>query len=121
MFTETEVHNCPGVRHEGIAEGQVEKVGEIECYTATPTGDFPKDKVLLFLANGFGINLTNSKLLVDDIARNGFRTVAPNILNGDPFQKTFSTAGVSSLSPTGLNCMDPNRRGAPLSARSLRH
>ena len=45
-----------------IPLGQVEKVGEIDCYTATPTGDFPKDKVLLFLADGFGINLINSKV-----------------------------------------------------------
>lgn len=45
-----------------IPLGQVEKVGEIECYTATPTGDFPKDKVLLFLADGFGTNLINSKV-----------------------------------------------------------
>lgn len=80
MFTGMGVHNSSGVRHEGTAEGQLytstksmitdqillvcqsENIGEIECYTATPSEDFPNDKVLLFLADGFGINLINSKV-----------------------------------------------------------
>ncbi|KAG9218647.1 hypothetical protein PLEOSDRAFT_1076398 [Pleurotus ostreatus PC15] len=78
-----------GVRHEGTLEGQLENIGGIECYTATPAGDFPKDKVLLFLPDAFGISLINSRLLVDDFARNGFKTVAPDIFNGDPVPEDY--------------------------------
>ncbi|EMD39198.1 hypothetical protein CERSUDRAFT_81960 [Gelatoporia subvermispora B] len=73
-----------GVRHEGEPEGKLEKIGGIECYVGTPTIDYPKDKVVLFLTDVFGLPLNNNKLLVDDFARNGFRTIAPDIFNGDP-------------------------------------
>ncbi|EMD39197.1 hypothetical protein CERSUDRAFT_112874 [Gelatoporia subvermispora B] len=74
-----------GVRHEGEPEGKFEKIGGIECYVGTPTIDYPKDKVVLFLTDVFGPPLNNNKLLVDDFARNGFRTIAPDIFNGDPY------------------------------------
>ncbi|KAI0685283.1 dienelactone hydrolase endo-1,3,1,4-beta-D-glucanase [Cerioporus squamosus] len=76
--------NCfKGVRHEGQPEGKIEKIRGVECYIATPTGDYPKDKVVLFLTDVFGIPLNNNKLLADDFARNGYRTVMPDILAGD--------------------------------------
>ena len=71
----------------------------------TPTGDYPKDKVVLFLSDVFGIPLVNNKvraasgsifaqqcsshrcgpvqLLVDDFARNGYRTIMPDLFQGD--------------------------------------
>jgi len=74
-----------GVRHEGEPTGKTEKIGGVECYVATPSNaDYPKDKVVLFLTDVFGLPLVNNKLLVDDFARNGYKTVAPDILNGDP-------------------------------------
>ncbi|KAI0331665.1 alpha/beta-hydrolase [Cubamyces sp. BRFM 1775] len=73
-----------GVRHEGVPEGKIEKIGGFECYVATPSGEYPKDKVVLFLTDAFGIPLINNKLLVDDFARNGFRTVMPDVFNGEP-------------------------------------
>ncbi|KAF7797495.1 hypothetical protein EIP86_008694 [Pleurotus ostreatoroseus] len=62
----------------------MEQIGGVECYVALPQGDYPKDKVVLFLTDVFGIPLINNRLLVDDFARNGFKTVMPDILNGDP-------------------------------------
>ena len=76
----------------------------MRSYVATPQGDYPKDKVVLFLTDVFGIPLINNRvrprfrpqsprprthvhtqqLLVDDIARNGFKTIMPDILNNDP-------------------------------------
>ncbi|OCH96354.1 alpha/beta-hydrolase [Obba rivulosa] len=76
-------HCISGVRHEGIPEGKIETIGDVECYIATPNVDYPKDKVLLFLTDVFGIPLNNNKLLADDFARNGFRTIVPDILAGD--------------------------------------
>ncbi|TBU40752.1 dienelactone hydrolase endo-1,3,1,4-beta-D-glucanase [Dichomitus squalens] len=76
--------NCfKGVRHEGTPEGKFETIAGVECYTATPTGDYPKDKVVLFFTDVFGIPLVNNKLLVDDFARNGYRTIMPDLFQGD--------------------------------------
>ncbi|CAL1715190.1 unnamed protein product [Somion occarium] len=73
-----------GVRHEGEPEGKFEEIGGFKCYVGTPAGDYPKDKVVLFFTDVFGLKLNNNLLLVDDFARNGFKTIAPDILNDDP-------------------------------------
>ncbi|KAJ7483300.1 dienelactone hydrolase endo-1,3,1,4-beta-D-glucanase [Mycena latifolia] len=73
-----------GVTHEGTPEGKIETIGGVECYVATPTVDYPKDKVLLFLTDAFGLPLVNNQLLVDDFARNGFKTILPDYMYGDP-------------------------------------
>ncbi|KAI0766654.1 alpha/beta-hydrolase [Trametes elegans] len=73
-----------GVRHEGDPEGKIEYIGGIECYVGTPSGEYAKDEVVLFLSDVFGIPLVNNKLLVDDFARNGFRTIMPDLFQGDP-------------------------------------
>ncbi|KAL0953651.1 hypothetical protein HGRIS_004854 [Hohenbuehelia grisea] len=72
-----------GVRHEGTPEGKWEVLGGIKTYVATPELDYPKDKVLLYLTDIFGPELSNAQLLADDFARNGFKTVVPDIFNGD--------------------------------------
>src|SRR6266436_857052 len=69
--------------------GKLETIGGVPCYIATPTVDYPKDKVILFLPDVFGIELENAKvcslllcpplllkpqqLLADDFAQNGFK------------------------------------------------
>ncbi|KAL7280329.1 hypothetical protein ACG7TL_005246 [Trametes sanguinea] len=96
-----------GVRHEGTPEGQFTKVGGVDSYVATPKGDYPKDKVVLFLSDVFGLKLQNNlaharlprgahapsrdrsshalafQLLADDYARNGFKVVEPDLFEGD--------------------------------------
>ncbi|KAJ7665923.1 dienelactone hydrolase [Mycena polygramma] len=76
-----------GVTHEGTAEGKYETIGGVQCYVATPTVDYPKDKVVLFLTDVFGLALINNLLLADDFARNGFKTIVPDLFNGDPIDK----------------------------------
>ncbi|KAK1234242.1 hypothetical protein PQX77_002549 [Marasmius sp. AFHP31] len=73
-----------GAIHEGTPKGKVEKIGGVDTYVATPSVDYPKDKVLLFLPDVFGMQLVNAQLLADSFAENGFRTVIPDYLNGDP-------------------------------------
>ncbi|ESK84748.1 dienelactone hydrolase endo- -beta-d-glucanase [Moniliophthora roreri MCA 2997] len=73
-----------GVVHEGTPTGKWEKIGGVDCYVAIPSIDYPKDKVLLYLADVFGVQLPNAQLLVDSFAENGFKTIAPDYLNGDP-------------------------------------
>ncbi|KAI0676103.1 alpha/beta-hydrolase [Trametes maxima] len=88
-----------GVRHEGEPTGKIEKIGGIESYVAVPEGDYPKDKVVLFLSDIFGIPLVNNKLLVDDFARNGFRTIMPDLFNGEPGPES----GLSKISQDERN------------------
>ncbi|KAL1746900.1 dienelactone hydrolase [Schizophyllum fasciatum] len=72
-----------GVRWEGTPAGKIETINGVEAYVATPEQDYPKDKVLLLLTDIFGVPLVNNKLLADDYAANGFKTVIPDFLNGD--------------------------------------
>ncbi|KAF8074669.1 dienelactone hydrolase endo-1,3,1,4-beta-D-glucanase [Lyophyllum atratum] len=73
-----------GVTHDGTPEGKWEEIGGVKSYVATPAIDYPKDKVVLFLTDVFGVQLLNAQLLADDFARNGFRTIVPDYLNDDP-------------------------------------
>ncbi|THV04734.1 alpha/beta-hydrolase [Dendrothele bispora CBS 962.96] len=73
-----------GVRHEGTPSGQFKKIKDVNCYVASPEGDYAKDKVLLFLPDAFGMQFVNNQLLVDDFAINGFKTVMIDYFNGDP-------------------------------------
>ncbi|KAJ6542006.1 chlorocatechol-degradation protein [Mycena vulgaris] len=77
--------NCfIAVTHDGTSEGKTETIGGIECYVATPTIPYPKDKVLIFLTDIFGLALANNRLLADDFARNGFKTIVIDLFSGDP-------------------------------------
>ncbi|KAJ7491403.1 Alpha/Beta hydrolase protein [Mycena galericulata] len=71
------------VQHEGTPEGEMTTLGGVSCYISTPTVDYPQDKILLFLTDACGLDLQNNKLLADDFARNGFKTIVPDLFNGD--------------------------------------
>ncbi|KAF8815627.1 chlorocatechol-degradation protein [Phlegmacium glaucopus] len=73
-----------GVTHEGTPQGKWEKIGGIDSYVATPSGEYPKDKVILYLADGFGPQLPNAQLMADDFAATGLKTIIPDYFNGDP-------------------------------------
>ncbi|KAJ7780157.1 dienelactone hydrolase endo-1,3,1,4-beta-D-glucanase [Mycena maculata] len=91
-----------GVTHDGTPEfdSEAKEIGGVKCYIATPAVDYPKDKAILLLTDVFGLDLVNNKLLADDFARNGFRTIIPDYLHGDPIPvdamgpgKDFDIAG----------------------------
>ena len=42
--------------------GVTQKIAGIDCYVSTPTGEYPKDKVVLFLTDVFGIPLINNRV-----------------------------------------------------------
>jgi hypothetical protein len=42
--------------------GTLETIDGVACYVATPTVDYAKDKVILFLPDAFGIELINAKV-----------------------------------------------------------
>ncbi|KAJ8503367.1 hypothetical protein ONZ45_g10926 [Pleurotus djamor] len=85
----TELGVYIGVKHDGVFEGQLTDIGGIKCYVSTPKSDFASTKAILFLSDGFGITLINNQLIIDDFARNGFKTIAPDILFGDPVPEDF--------------------------------
>jgi len=73
-----------GVTHTGEPKGKWEVIGGVKSYVATPTGEYPKTKAILFLTDVFGAELINNRLLADDFAANGIKTVIPDYLNDDP-------------------------------------
>ncbi|KAM6496810.1 Alpha/Beta hydrolase fold [Amanita muscaria] len=85
---------CPdcvkSVRHEGTPTGKFENIGGVNCYVATPTGEYPKDRVLLYLADALGLHF-NAQLLMDDYANNGYMTIGPDYLYGEPVPESILT------------------------------
>jgi len=45
-----------------IRSGKWEKIGGVDSYVATPAGEYPKDKVILYLADAFGPQLPNAQV-----------------------------------------------------------
>jgi len=86
-------HCVKGVIHEGTAAGKWEKLGGVDSYVATPTVDYPKDKAILFLPDVFGAQFINAQLMADAFAENGFKTVIPDYLNGDPIDPEAMNPG----------------------------
>ena len=42
--------------------GKWEKIGGVDSYVATPTGEYPQNKAILFLADAFGPQLINNQV-----------------------------------------------------------
>jgi len=87
----------PGVTHEGTPKGKWEKIGGVDSYVATPTGEYPQNKAILFLSDAFGLHLHNNQLLADDFAANGFKTIIPDYLNGDSIPADALSTGTFNL------------------------
>ncbi|KAF5020657.1 hypothetical protein F66182_7313 [Fusarium sp. NRRL 66182] len=73
-----------GVRHEGQPTGKLIKIGSgIDAYIATaPEDKAHKGTGLVYIPDVFGI-WTNSQLMADQFAANGYTTIIPDIFNGD--------------------------------------
>ncbi|QSZ34573.1 hypothetical protein DSL72_006167 [Monilinia vaccinii-corymbosi] len=73
-----------GVKHEGQPTGSfITIAGTINAYVAEPKGNAHKDAAIIYLPDVIGI-WQNSQLMVDQFAANGYYTIIPDILNGDP-------------------------------------
>ncbi|KZV64009.1 alpha/beta-hydrolase [Peniophora sp. CONT] len=92
-------HCIKGVRHEGTPEGTYQDIAGVKCYIATPSGDYDKSKVVIYLTDAFGIELVNNLLLADDFARNGYKVVAPDLFEGEPMPADL----LDSVKPTDTN------------------
>jgi len=78
-----------GVKHEGIAEGNIVKMGDWDVYVALPKEDYPKDKAILLFTDVFGVQLINNRLMADDFSRNGFQVYMPDYFKGDPYPEDY--------------------------------
>jgi len=72
-----------GVIHEGNPKGKWETIGGVNCYVGTPSGDYSKEKAILFMPDAFGISLINNQLIIDSFAENGFLTIGVEYFEGD--------------------------------------
>ncbi|KAI0049329.1 alpha/beta-hydrolase [Auriscalpium vulgare] len=103
-----------GVRHEGIPEGKIEIVNGVKTYVATPEGDYPRDKAVIYLSDVYGaLNLINHQLLADDFARNGFKVYAPDLFDEDPiaFDAPTDAGGIPLNLMTWLGNHPPAHAG----------
>ena len=81
--------------------GQLTEIGGIECYVSTPTGDFPKDKVILFFTDVFGIPLINNKVRLYSFAdKNYNRTRILNLCHAKPNSFSSTTLPVMVSKPS---------------------
>ncbi|VDB98763.1 unnamed protein product [Peniophora sp. CBMAI 1063] len=92
-------HCIKGVRHEGIPEGTYQEITGVKCYIATPSGEYDKSKVVVYLTDAFGIELVNNLLLADDFARNGWKVVVPDLFEGEPMPADL----LDNVKPTDIN------------------
>jgi len=84
-----------GVTHEGTPTGKWEQIGGVDSYVATPAGDYPQNKAILFLSDAFGAQHLNTQLLADDFAANGLKTIVLEYFDGDPVPLEFLNAGTT--------------------------
>ncbi|KAI6101020.1 dienelactone hydrolase [Pisolithus croceorrhizus] len=77
-------HCVIGKEYLGSPEGKIHSIGGVPCYVGTPTIEYDRKKALILLTDIFGVTFSNNKLLVDDFARKGYLTIAPDYLLGDP-------------------------------------
>ncbi|EWZ01372.1 hypothetical protein FOYG_01016 [Fusarium oxysporum NRRL 32931] len=93
-----------GVRHEGEPTGKMIKLDSgLDAYIATaPADKAHKGTGIVYIADIFGI-WTNSKLMADQFAANGYTTIIPDIFNGDVMPLPM---------PEGLDIMSWITKGA---------
>jgi hypothetical protein len=66
------------VHSQGIThfEGNITNLGGVTCYVATPTGEYAKEKVLLFLPDVFGLQFINNQVQPSSLSR--FKKLSSN-------------------------------------------
>ncbi|BDD55628.1 hypothetical protein MPDQ_000906 [Monascus purpureus] len=80
-----------GFKHEGTPVGEIKTVGGVNTYVTLPKGQ-KTEKAILFLPDVFGI-YTNSQLLADEFAANGYATVLPDYFREDALKLEDMNSG----------------------------
>ena len=67
--------------HEGTPIGSFKQIFDLDTYTV---GDESLDKIIIIITDIYGNHFKNTQLIADAIAKNGYRVLVPDILNGNP-------------------------------------
>ncbi|KAK3208063.1 hypothetical protein GRF29_96g1289439, partial [Pseudopithomyces chartarum] len=71
-----------GVKHEGQAQGEVKKIGDVRTYFAYPENKSTQNAIII-LSDILGMDFINVQLVADQFAANGYLTVVPDLFNGN--------------------------------------
>ncbi|KAH9854493.1 alpha/beta-hydrolase [Lenzites betulinus] len=71
------------VHHVGTPRGSLEPIAGVETYIARPAGTTDPQKIILFFSDVFGALYTNSQLVMDYWADNGFLVLGLDYFEGD--------------------------------------
>ncbi|KAH8807117.1 dienelactone hydrolase family protein [Xylogone sp. PMI_703] len=99
-----------GFKHEGNPEGEFKSISNVRTYIAYPKDVKVYDNAVLILSDVFGI-FTNSQLLADDFAANGYLAILPDLFGGDQMDIGDFDAGridiPNWISKHGPDAVDP--------------
>lgn len=70
-----------GVKHTGTPQGVIKQIDTIRTYFAYPENHNPEQAIIL-MTDVFGIDFSNTQLIADQFAQNGYLTLIPDIFNG---------------------------------------
>ncbi|KAJ5898776.1 Protein AIM2 [Penicillium taxi] len=85
-----------GFRHEGAPTGEIKTIDGVKTYIVSPKNQQRPEKAIVFLTDIFGI-FSNSQLLADEFANNGYLTVIPDLFNGDQISVSDMESGKADL------------------------
>ncbi|KUL87492.1 hypothetical protein ZTR_04590 [Talaromyces verruculosus] len=99
-----------GFKHEGEPNGEIKPISNVRTYFANPKNNKTPEKAVLIITDVFGI-FTNSQLLADDFAANGYLAVIPDLFNGDQLDIGDFEAGRVNIgewiTKHGIDMVDP--------------
>lgn len=67
----------------GTPTGAEIKLGGVDAYVATPGGGKKPTAAVLILHDAFGWTLVNNRLLADEIAKEGYLCLLPDLFEGE--------------------------------------
>jgi dienelactone hydrolase len=95
-----------GHLHTGTPKGTEETVHGLPTYVS-PGKQADKSKTVVFLADIFGFQLPNVRLLADEWADQGYYVLVPDIYQGDPIDNSMLVSFPSSSSSLAPRPPDP--------------
>ncbi|QSS54765.1 dienelactone hydrolase [Histoplasma capsulatum var. duboisii H88] len=88
-----------GFKHEGIASGEIKKIGDIDTYISHPSNtansSTKADKAVVIFTDILGLH-DNIKFIADNFASRGYLVVVPDLFGGKPLTMNEIASGVNT-------------------------